>query len=421
MNEALCCNCLKLQSNLNFLCSFCSSTRIINQNDLNKLNIVHIDCDAFFASVEKATNPALTDIPIIISSSTYGVVTTACYKARKFGIYSTMPVQQALRLCPKVKIISPNMEKYKKFSKHIHNLLLRLTPLVESASIDEYYLDFHGTERLHKANAYTLMQNIAKQIKQELNITVSIGLSYCKFMAKFSSDLKKPFGFSIITKEEAKNIIANYPVNRINGAGKNFAKKLELHNIKLIKDLQNTNPIVIKQLYGKIGEQLQLYSLGIDNRKVTPIKTIKTVSKEKTFLNCIKDKDEIKNQLYLLSQKLSDEMKDKNIVGNIIFLKLTLANKQKLIRSIQLKEHSNLCLEIFETAYLLLEKIATNMPIYLLGVGAKNIIKAHKLNYNISFDTDKTKKINIEKATYIIRSKFGSHMINLAPLQHKKL
>lgn len=420
-NQALCCNCLKAQSNLNFLCICCKSSRLISYKDLNELNIVHIDCDSFFASVEKSTNPDLAKKPVIISGLDYGIVTTACYQARKFGIYSTMPVQKALRLCPKAKLIAPDMDKYKNFSLKIHKILLEFTPLIEPASIDEYYLDFVGTNNLHKASAYTIMRRAAYQIMQELNITVSIGLSYCKFMAKFASDIKKPFGFSIINKNEAKYLIANYPIARLNGIGKTLENKLNAENIISIKDLQNANPISIKQKYGKIGTQIQLYSLGIDSRPVTSVRKIKSISKEKTFRNFIKNKYDIKNQLYILAQKLSKEMKKDNIAGNNIVLKLTLSNKTKLIRTIQITEHTNFYTEIFEKAYFLLQKENIQLPIYLLGVGLKNLISINNKNYNKSFDIKRERKILLEKATDDICNKFGPNIISLAQLKHKKI
>lgn len=420
VNQALCCTCLKAQTNLNFLCIYCKSSRLISYKNLNELNIVHIDCDSFFASVEKSINSSLENKPVIISGSEHGIVTTACYQARKFGIYSTMPVQKALKLCPHAQLIAPNMAKYKSFSLKIYKMLLEFTPVIEPASIDEYYLDFAGTNNLHKANAYTIMRGAAHKIKQKLNITVSIGLSYCKFMAKFASDIKKPFGFSIINKNEAKALLANYPIARLNGIGKTLEKKLNDENIIFIKHLQNACSVSITQKYGKIGAQIQSYALGIDNRAVTSVRKIKSISKEKTFRNFIKDKDDIKNQLYILSQKLSEEMKKDNIAGNNIVLKLTLSDKTKLSRTMQITEHTNLYTEIFEKSYFLLQKENIQLPIYLLGVGAKNLILTHNKNYNNSLDNEKKRKILLEKATDDICNKFGPNSISLAQLKYKR-
>lgn len=416
-NEVICCSCLKTQSELNFFCNFCYSARLLSYQNLCNLNIAHIDSDAFFAVVEKATVPELKNIPIIISSSNYGIVTTACYQARKFGIYSTMPVKKALSLCPKAKVVTPNMNKYKLYSKKIYTILLEYTPIIEQASIDEYYLDFSGTQKLHKANAYTLMRNIAEKIYNELDITVSIGLSYCKYLAKFASDMKKPFGFSIINKNEAKYILAKHPLARLNGIGNSLEKKLHNLSITTVKDLQNANSNLLKNKLGSVATQIQEYSLGIDSRKVEAVNQAKSISKEKTFLKYISNETAIKNNLYLLAQQVSQKMKKDNVVANNIILKITFADKSKITRSIQLKEYSNLYTEFFDSAYFLLKKENIKSPLYLIGIGVKNIKNDSNQNYTNNFDENIKRKIALEKATDELYNKFGTHIITYANIK----
>lgn len=416
-NEALCSKCLKTQSNLNFFCNYCNSSRLISYQDLCNLNIAHIDCDAFFASVEKSTVPALKNIPIIISSSTYGIVTTACYQARKFGIYSTMPIKKALELCPQAKVITPNMSKYKSFSKQIYNILLEYTPIIEPASIDEYYLDFKGTKNLHKTNAYTIMRHIAEKIKTELDITVSVGLSYGKYIAKFASDMQKPDGFSIINVNEAKSILANNSLSRLNGIGKSLEKKLQTLNITTVKDFQNANTNLLLHKCGSVAVQLQNYVSGIDSRAVCPNTKAKSISKEQTFPNYIHDANDIANNLYLLAQQVSHKMKKNNVVGNNVTLKITFANKLKITRSTQLKDYSNLYVDIFDHAYYLLKKENIKTPLYLIGVGVKNLKSTENANYTHNFDANITRKISLEQATDRIRNKFGIKIIDLAGIQ----
>ena len=188
-------------------CYFCGSPKLIDHNEINQLDIAHIDCDAFYASVEKRDDKSLVDKPLIIGGGSRGVVATACYIARIYGVHSAMPMFKALKACPNAVVIKPDMSKYSDVSKQVRKLMLEVTPLVEPVSIDEAFLDLSGTERLHHASPAETLVRLASKIHNEIGITVSIGLSYNKFLAKVASDINKPKGFSMIGKIEAKVFI----------------------------------------------------------------------------------------------------------------------------------------------------------------------------------------------------------------------
>lgn len=197
--------------------SACGSPRLVRHAELYKLSLAHVDCDAFYASVEKRDNPELRDKPLIIGGGKRGVVSTACYIARIHGVRSAMPMFKALEACPEAVVVKPNMEKYAKVGREVRQLMLDLTPLVEPISIDEAFMDLGGTERLHRAPAAIVLARFAKRVEEEIGITISVGLSYCKYLAKVASDFEKPRGFSVIGEAEALDFLRNKPVSMIWG------------------------------------------------------------------------------------------------------------------------------------------------------------------------------------------------------------
>ena len=260
--------------NTNSSCNFCGSPKVVNHKEILKLAIAHIDCDAFYASIEKRDDKSLIGQPVIIGGGSRGVVATACYIARIYGIHSAMPMFKALRLCPTATVIRPNMNKYIKISKEIRKLMLETTPMVEPISIDEAFLDLSGTERLHRSTPTETLARLASKIYDELGITVSIGLSYNKFLAKVASDLNKPKGFSLIGEKEARQFLSERPIGIIMGVGKRLQTKLKKDGIVKIKDLQKKDASVLVDKYGKIGQQLATFSQGIDLRKVNPVSSV---------------------------------------------------------------------------------------------------------------------------------------------------
>ena len=264
-------------------CHFCQSPRLIKHPELGQLAIAHVDCDAFYASVEKRDRPELRDTPVLIGGNRRGVVAAACYIARTYGIKSAMPMFQALQKCPDAVVIRPNMKKYAAVSKAVKALMLQTTPLVQSISIDEAYLNLSGTNRLHHGAPAFTMARLANDVQKKLGITVSIGLSYNKFLAKLASDMDKPNGFSVIGEQNIKTFLANYPIQAISGVGRRLETKLKNDGIYNIFDLQRCSIQELEKRYGRIGERLFNFSNGIDNRVITPNPPAKTVSKEVTF------------------------------------------------------------------------------------------------------------------------------------------
>ncbi|MEO1067489.1 MAG: DNA polymerase IV, partial [Pseudomonadota bacterium] len=270
----LCRDCLKKsfdqQSLLRQRCAFCGSPRVLHHRELTSLSIAHVDCDAFYAAVEKRDNPDLIDKPVIIGGGRRGVVSTACYIARVRGVHSAQPMFKALAACPDAVVIKPDMDKYVAVGRAVRDRMKALTPLVEPLSIDEAFLDLSGTERLHGMPPAQTLVRFAKEIHDEIGITVSVGLSFNKFLAKVASDLEKPRGFSVIGEAEALTFLAGQPVSKIWGVGKAFQKKLSADGIETIGQLQTMEEADLIRAYGTMGQRLSRLSRAIDTRDVSP-------------------------------------------------------------------------------------------------------------------------------------------------------
>jgi DNA polymerase IV len=251
-----CRDCLTVISGDGRRCVSCGSPRLLLHNELNSLAISHVDCDAFYASVEKRDDPSLVDKPVIIGGGKRGVVSTACYIARIYGVRSAMPMFKALDLCPHAVVIKPNMEKYGRVGREVRALMLEMTPLVEPISIDEAFLDLSGTQLLHRSPASYTLAKFAKRVQSEIGISVSVGLSYCKFLAKIASDMEKPRGFSIIGREEAVAYLGALPVSKIWGVGKAFEASLNGDGITMIAQLQSMDETALMKRYGVMGQRL---------------------------------------------------------------------------------------------------------------------------------------------------------------------
>ncbi|HVM82894.1 MAG TPA: DNA polymerase IV, partial [Candidatus Binatia bacterium] len=251
-------------------CRSCRSTRIARHPELDRLSIAHIDCDAFYAAIEKRDNPALRDVPLIIGGGHRGVVSTACYIARMSGVRSAMPMFQARKLCPQAVVLPPAMSKYQQVGREVRALMLELTPLVEPLSIDEAFLDLSGTEKLHHMTPARSLNKLALKIEREIGITVSIGLSHNKFLAKIASDLDKPRGFSVIGRAETLDFLAGKPVSLIWGVGKVMRERLAQDGISTIGQLQGMDETDLARRYGKMGSHLFHLARGEDRRPVDP-------------------------------------------------------------------------------------------------------------------------------------------------------
>ncbi|KFB10230.1 DNA polymerase IV [Nitratireductor basaltis] len=403
----ICRDCLTLEPGKDKRCRACGSPRVLRHEELGSLSIAHIDCDAFYASVEKRDNPDLRNKPVIIGGGKRGVVSTACYIARINGVRSAMPMFKALEACPEAIVIKPNMEKYAAVGRRIRQMMEDLTPLVEPLSIDEAFLDLSGTEKLHHAPPAVVLARFASQVQSEVGITVSVGLSYCKFLAKVASDLEKPRGFSVIGQEEAVAFLAEKPVTTIWGVGKAFAATLESDGIRTIGQLQSMEKNDLLRRYGSMGSRLYHLARGEDDRGVSPRGEAKSVSSETTFNHDIAALDELVPVLRGLSERVSERLKAKEIAGRTIVLKLKTGDFRLRTRNRQLSDPTRLADRIFNTGLELLKREADGTRFRLIGVGVADLTDASRADPPDLVDTLSHKRALAEGAMDALRAKFG--------------
>jgi DNA polymerase-4 len=406
--KGVCRDCLALQkSDTSRRCHACGSPRLLRHKELYKLSLAHIDCDAFYASVEKRDNPELRDKPLIIGGGKRGVVSTACYLARIHGVRSAMPMFKALEACPDAVVIKPNMEKYVRVGREVRQMMRDLTPLVEPLSIDEAFLDLSGTERLHKAPPAIVLANFAKRVEDEIGISASIGLSYCKFLAKVASDIEKPRGFSVIGEAEALTFLRNRSVSTIWGVGKAFAAKLESDGIRSIGQLQTMEEGALMKAYGTMGQRLYRLSRGQDSRKVEPDQDMKSVSAETTFNSDLSEANDLVPVLRALAEKVSRRLKAGEIAGRTVVLKLKTHDFKSRTRNRQLSDPTQLADRIFRHGLQLLEKELDGTRFRLLGIGVSELSSSDRADPPDLVDTQATKRAVAENAIDKLRNKFG--------------
>lgn len=375
------------------------------------LSIAHIDCDAFYAAIEKRDNPDLRDVPLIVGGGTRGVVSTCCYIARTYGVRSAMPMFKARKLCPDAVVIKPDMAKYAAVGRQVRQRMLELTPLVEPLSIDEAFLDLAGTERLHHAMPAATLARFARDVEREFGITVSVGLSYCKFLAKIASDLDKPRGFAIIGKAEAQRFLADKPVGLIWGVGRVAQQRLAAQGFETIGDIQQADETDLIKKLGVEGQRLWRLARGIDNRTISPEREMKSISSETTFNTDIADIEELRAILYRLSEKVSARMKDKQVAGTTVTLKLKTADFRTRTRARALSEPTQLSARIFQAAQDLLIAEADGTRFRLIGVGLSGLCAAAEADAGDLVDTNVKRIKATEAAMDALRAKFGAETI----------
>jgi DNA polymerase-4 len=371
-----------------------------------------MDCDAFYASVEKRDNRTLADKPVIIGGGKRGVVSTACYIARIKGVRSAMPMFQALQKCPEAIVIKPRMELYSEVSKSIRQMMMELTPAVEPLSLDEAFLDLTGTEKLHGSPPAVQLCMLLKRISNELGITGSVGLSHNKFLAKIASDLEKPKGFSIIGKEETDAFLLDKPVSLIWGVGTTFQDKLENDGIRKFSDIKTRSKEVLIKRYGQTGLRLWHLARGQDYRKIQANAPVKSISNETTFFEDTSDKNLLDGHIWRLCEKVTDRAKATNRIGSVISIKLKRKDHTQISRRLSLREPTQMCSLIYKAAKSLLDKVEDKGPFRLIGVNLSKIRYSSKeIIYNDLIDFKTTNSVNVEKATDKIRQKFGDKSI----------
>jgi DNA polymerase-4 len=408
----LCRDCLRLGSDAApARCPSCASPRLIAHPELGSLTLGHVDCDAFYASVEKRDRPDLTDKPVIVGGGRRGVVAACCYVARIHGVRSAMPMFKALERCPDAVVLRPDMERYRAEGRRIRAMMRDLTPLVEPLSIDEAFLDLSGTEALHGGPAARTLAALARRVEREVGVTVSIGLSYNKFLAKIASDLDKPRGFACIGEAEALDFLAERPVGTIPGVGQSLQSALQREGISLIRQLRDRGPNDLIARFGSMGRRLAAFSRGVDTRPVTPDTPAKSLSAETTFDRDIADADALLRALWPLCEKVSRRLREADKAGHGVTLKLKTAKFRTLTRSQRLSDPTQLAERLYRSAEPLLRTAADGTSFRLIGIGAGELVEGVLADPPNLLEPERHKAVRVETAIEQVRKKLGPDAI----------
>jgi len=386
-------------------CPECGSPRLLAHDELANLAIAHLDCDAFYATVEKRDRPDLAELPVIVGGGARGVVLACCYVARLYGVRSAMPMFKALAACPDAVVIRPDMAKYREVGRAVRAEMQRLTPLVEPLSIDEAFLDLTGTAALHGAAPAQLLAALARRIDNKLGITVSIGLSYNKFLAKLASDLDKPRGFAVIGRGEAVAFLADKPVGWLWGVGGAMQRRLAADGIMRIGQLGALDPGEMTRRYGRIGGRLAQLARGDDDRRVDPDGPARSISAETTFARDEADGEALARTLWPLCEKIAARLKQSALAAGTVTLKLKTADFRLRTRSRRLADPTQLAETLYRTARHLLAGEADGTTRFrLIGVGADSLVEGNSADLPTLFDGPR----HLEEAIDDIRRRHGA-------------
>jgi len=389
-------------------CPRCSSPLVVSHTELFDLNIAHMDCDAFYASVEKRDNPDLADKPVIIGGGRRGVVSTACYIARIRGVKSAMPMFKALEKCPDAVVIRPRMKIYAEISQQIREMMNDITPLVEPLSLDEAFMDMSGTHKLHGAPPAVMLAKLMDRISGNLGLTGSIGLSHNKFLAKIASDLNKPNGYSIIGEAETSSFLQDKPIRLIWGVGASMQKSLEKSGIRTFSDLLRWDRKDLVSKFGSMGDRLWFLARGQDARVVSNSDRIKSISNETTLNENTSDLRVLEGHLWRLCEKVSSRAKSKGLAGTTMILKLKSSNHKIITRRVTLRDPTYLADVLFRSTYPLMEAAIGNGPFRLVGAGLSGLCLASQAEREPELlDDGALNRIKVERVTDEIREKFG--------------
>ena len=388
-------------------CRACGSPRLGDHPERDARAIAHVDCDAFYAAIEKRDDPALRDRPVIVGGGRRGVVATACYLARIAGVRSAMPMFKALAACPDAVVVKPNMEKYVSVGREIRQRMLALTPLVQPVSIDEAFLDLSGTERVHRAPPAETLMRFAKAIEDEVGITVSVGLSYNKFLAKIASDLEKPRGFSVIGRADAVSFLAEKPIGIFPGIGAAAAARLARVGIVKVGDLTRIDPADLFRAIGRESGRLIALANGIDARPVRPERETKSISAETTFDTDLKDFATLEPILWRLAERVAKRMRKAGLAGRATTLKLKDAQFRIRTRSRSGLPATQLATRLFEPARAMLRESCDGTPFRLIGIAAHDLCPAAEADRADLVDPDLGREVKRQAALDAIRDKFG--------------
>jgi DNA polymerase-4 len=403
-------------------CGNCGSLRIVRHPEIDTLAVAHIDCDAFYASIEKRDDPSLADKPTIVGGGRRGVVSTACYIARTFGVRSAMPMFKALQMCPHATVVRPDMAKYTGVSRQVRSIFESVTPLVEAVSLDEAYLDLSGTQSLHHASPAFVLARIARRIEAEIGITVSIGLSFNKLLAKLASEIDKPRGFGIVGKAEARAFLAARAPRILPGVGPKLAQRLADDGFATIRDLQKSGERELVARYGETGRWLSSMAEGRDARTVEPEREAKSISAETTFPADLGRLDELEAELWPLAEEVAERLKRHHLAGRTVQLKLKTSDFRILTRRATLPAGTQLAATLYRAAQpMLAREVAANRrrKYRLIGIGAAELSEPDggALQTDLfgapdaAADADDPRDAAVERAMDAVRGKFGAAAI----------
>ena len=392
-------------------CAACGSPRMIAHPKMSELSIAHVDCDAFYAAVEKRDDPTLRDKPIIVGGSRRGVVLTACYNARIHGVRSAMPMFKALKLCPQATIVRPDMAKYASVGRAIRAMMGELTPLVQPLSIDEAFLDLSGTQAMHSASPALTLARFARRVERDIGITVSIGLSDCKFLAKLASEIDKPRGFTIIGREEAIAVLRPRPVGAIWGVGAVTQARLAARGFLTIGDIQDCTRAEFARRVGSEGSHLWRLAHGVDERSVSSSRDTKSVSSETTFASDLATADDLLPILYRLCEKVAARLVSGNLAAGGVVLKLKTSDFRLRTRARSPIPPTQLAARLFEAGRDLLGPELDGTRFRLIGLGASELRPAQDADLVDLVDTILPRQKAAAKAIDAVRARFGDQAL----------
>ncbi|MEQ8788937.1 MAG: DNA polymerase IV [Pirellulaceae bacterium] len=377
--------------------------------------ILHVDMDAFYASVEERDRPELVGKPVIVGGTPQGrgVVAAANYEARKYGVHSALPAATALRRCPQAVVLRPRMQYYSEISGQIRAIFHRYTPLVEPLSLDEAFLDVTGSAALF-GPAETIGRRIKQEIRDELQLTASVGVAANKFLAKIASDLEKPDGFVVVAPGAEQAFLDPLPVGRLWGVGRVTGAKLDKLGIRRIGQLRRLSRESLEQSFGRHGEHLWRLAQGLDDRRVVPDRAAKSISHETTFAENITDAEVLEGWLLHLTEQVAWRLRKHGRAGATVNIKVRYGDFHTVTRAESLPEPTNVTEEIWHAARRLFTERLPNrrLSVRLLGVGVSNLTAADDVQPTLFADEHRESQQRLDQALDGIRDRFGRGTIH---------
>lgn len=379
--------------------------------------ILHVDMDAFYASVEERDRPELVGKPLIVGGTAEGrgVVAAANYVVRKFGVHSAMPTATAMRLCPQAIIVRPRMSHYAHISGQIREIFERYTPLVEPLSLDEAFLDVTGSQLLF-GSAVQIARRIKDDIYRELRLVASVGVAPNKFLAKIASDLEKPNALVVVQPDQIQEFLAPLPVSRLWGVGRVTGQVFDRLGIQTIGEVRQMSPEVLHRHFGKQGEHFSKLARGIDERQVVPDREAKSMSHETTFATDISDHDVLRAWLQELAEQVAYRLRRHQLRGRTVELKLRFSDFRTINRSLTLPHPTDITHEIWQTVATLLDAAlpARRSAVRLLGVGVSGFEVPGQKQLSLFPDESRERDSRLDQVRDLINDKFGKGALNRA-------